>query len=109
MSSRVGAGRVIVSVVGPHSGCGKTTFVAHLLQHIEGLGTLKISPASEWPDADSVGGRMIGEDFYLEDPVHLDRPGKDTALYAQAGAAQVERLRHRGAMLAVGLGAALRR
>ena len=107
MSSHVGAKRVILSVVGPHSGCGKTTFVIHLLKHVEGLGTLKISPASEWPDADSVGGRMIGDGFYLEDPAHLDRPGKDTALYTQAGAAQVERLRHQGAMRAVGLEAAL--
>ncbi len=99
----------ILSVIGPHSGCGKTTFVVHLLRHIDGLGTLKISPAYEWPAPFSLAEDGTEQDFFLEDSAHLNRPGKDTALYLEAGAVQVERLRHRRDGLAAGLRAALKR
>jgi len=99
----------ILSVVAPHSGSGKTTFVLHLLQHTSGVGTLKISPAIDWPDADSPAGTFVGQDFYLEDPAQLNRKGKDTARYFQTGAVRVERLRHRRGGLAAGLEAALKR
>ena len=100
--------RTILSVVGPHSGCGKTSFVIPLLRQFPGLGCLKISPAHDWPDEFAKDAEAAGEDFYLEDLTRLRRPGKDTALYLEAGAAEVKRLRHRGDGLAAGLDAALR-
>ncbi|MCP4589772.1 MAG: hypothetical protein GY842_03425 [bacterium] len=99
--------RPLISIVGAHSDSGKTTFTLHLLRSIPGLGCLKISPARDWPDGRSVGARLVGEDFYLADAEHLRRRGKDTGRYLEAGAIQVERLRHRGAGLAAGLEAAL--
>ncbi|UCC28842.1 MAG: hypothetical protein JSU86_11645 [Phycisphaerales bacterium] len=99
--------QTILSVIGPCSGCGKTLFVTHLLRHIERLGCLKISPAYDWPE-DSGGGQVVGEDFYLENSAHLNRPGKDTAVYLAAGATGVQRLRHRRNGLAAGLAAALK-
>jgi len=84
----------MLSVIGPHSGCGKTTLVIRLLHGIRGLGCLKISPAHTQPDDLPRGVKAAGEHFYLEDPPRLNRPGKDTALYLAAGAAHVERLRH---------------
>ena len=100
--------RTILSVVGPHSGAGKTSFVTRLLRHVPGLGCLKISPAHEWPDAVAVDMEAAGEGFYLEDLVHHAHPDKDSALYVEAGAVAVKRLRHRGEGLAAGLDAALR-
>ena len=99
--------RIILPVVAPHSGSGKTSFVLHVLRHIGGLGCLKISPAHEWPDDVVARAAVTGEDYYLEDPASPTRPGKDTALYVQAGALGVKRLRHRGDGLASGLEAAL--
>ncbi len=101
--------RPILSVIAPHSGSGKTSFVTHLVRQIPGLGCLKISPAHDWPDEESVAGRTTGPGFFLEGAADLNRPGKDTALYLTAGAAQVERLRHRGNGLAAGLNVALER
>ena len=109
MNSPLGIGRTILSVIGPHSGCGKTLFVSWLLRHIRGLGCLKLSPSREWPSGPASGKETIEEDFYLEDSALLARPGKDTALYLAVGAAQVERLRHRASGLAAGLQAALER
>ncbi|MHC4611770.1 MAG: hypothetical protein ACYS7M_15640 [Planctomycetota bacterium] len=101
--------RTVLSVIAPHSGSGKTLFVTHLVRQIRGLGCLKISPGYEWPEEKSPGDETSGQDFFLEADRHLNRPGKDTALYLAAGAARVERLRHRGNSLAAGLNAALER
>lgn len=101
--------RSILSVVGPHSGCGKTAFVTRLLRHLPGLGCLKVSPSHDWPVEVALDAEANGEDFYLEDLARLSRPGKDTTLYLEAGAAEVKRLRHRGEGLAAGLEVALRR
>ncbi len=101
--------RSILSVIGPHSGCGKTTFVAHLLRHIAGLGTLKISPAHDQPETSTREDALIGKNFYLEDTARLHRAGKDTAMYFEAGAVHVERMRHRAGGLAAGLDAAMKR
>jgi hypothetical protein len=109
MSSLPGTGRRILSVVGPHSGCGKTLFVTHLARHVLGLGCLKVRPAHHQSGADATGERPVRDDFYLEDSAALDDPGGDTALYLAAGAVQVEILRHRGSGLAAGLDAALDR
>ena len=100
---------MILSVVGPHSGCGKTSFLIHLLRHVAGLGCLKISPGDDWPEETVDGPDVVADDFYLEPSARLLRPGKDTALYLEAGAVQVERLRHRASGLATGLGLALER
>lgn len=103
MSSRRRSGRGILSVVGPHSGCGKTLFVLSLLRHVGGLGCLKISPKRDWPAVlENVPG-TVETDFVLEDSARLERPGKDTARYLEAGALEVQRLRHRAAGLAAGL------
>ena len=79
-------GRKILSVVGPHSGCGKTTFVIGLLREMSGLGCLKISPAHDWPSQQDLRATTSGDDYYLEPLGRLDHPEKDTALYAAAGA-----------------------
>ena len=91
--------RTILSVIGPHSGCGKSTFVTHLLRHVGGLGCLKVSPARDRSEAPASSEGTIGDDFYLEDAARLNRPGKDTALYLAAGAVRVERLRYRSDVL----------
>ena len=112
MSSPPGTGRTILSVIGPHSGCGKTLFVSWLLRHVEGLGCLKISPTHDGPEGVPAGDKSSGirrQDFQLEDSALLNRPGKDTALYLRIGAVRVERLRPRGDGLARGLRAALQR
>lgn len=98
-----------MSVIGPHSGCGKTTFVVHLLRHITGLGALKISPAHNEPGTSTREAALIGKNFFLEDTARLKEPGKDTAMYFEAGAVHVERLRHLPGGLAAGLDAALKR
>ena len=107
MSSPPAVGRKILSVVGPHSGCGKTTFVIGLLREMSGLGCLKISPAHDWPSRQELRVTTSGDDYYLEPPGRLDHPEKDTALYAAAGAVRAERLRHRRSGLGPGLQAAL--
>ena len=101
--------RTIVSVIGPHSGSGKTLLVAHLVRHIRGLGCLKISPAHDGQNQQTVNGARSELDFHLEDRTRLNQSGKDTALYLDAGAAHVEWLRHRQFGLAEGLHAALKR
>ena len=108
-SSLPGTGRRILSVVGPHSGCGKTLFVTHLARHVSGLGCLKVRPAHHQSGPDAASERPVQDDFYLEDSAALDDPGGDTALYLAAGAVQVEILRHQGSGLAAGLDAALDR
>jgi len=83
--------------------------VRHLLAGLESLSCLKISPAegldADWTDPKT--GKEV--DFFFEDASRLHRPGKDTALYLEAGARQVQRLRHRADGLAAGLEAAFRR
>jgi hypothetical protein len=101
--------RPILSVIGPHSNCGKTTFIVQVLARIPELGTLKISPVLDGPEASTPGDGDVAEDFFLERPDRLHRPGKDTALYVQAGARHVERLRHRAGGLPVGITAAIAR
>lgn len=81
-------------------------FVTHLARSIPGLGCLKVRPAHNRLGEDQVGERTVDEDFYLEDLTCLDSAGGDTALYLQAGAMQVEILRHRETGLPAGLEAA---
>ncbi len=109
MTDRIGADHRILSVIAPHSGSGKTLFVTHLLGHIDGLGCLKISPVHSQHEELEKGNLYSEEDFYFEKPSRLCQPGKDTALYLEAGACQVERLRHAGPGLRAGLEAAFQR
>ncbi len=99
--------RPILSVVGPHSGCGKSTFVVAVLRRIPRLGCLKVSPAYAWPLGSAGDSGAIGPGFFLEPEDTLSQPGTDTANYLEAGAARVQRLRHRGDALAAGLKTAL--
>lgn len=124
MSSPVAVGRSILSVIGPHSGCGKTLFVTQLARHVPGLGCLKVRPFHGHLGRDR-NSEQTGEDdslpqdsrsalgpspvYALEPSSALSDPGADTALYLAAGAVQVEILRHRGGALAAGLVAALDR
>ena len=107
MDSPQVTGRGVLSVVGPHSGCGKTLFVTHLARHLPGLGCLKVRPAHGHSGAAGAGEQEVEDRYYLEDPAALNAVGLDTALYLQAGAAQVEILRHEGNALPAGLRAAL--
>ena len=109
MGSQRVTGRRVLSVVGPHSGCGKTLFVTHLARHLPGLGCLKVRPAHGHSSADRDGEQTLEDRYFLEDPAALDHPGGDTASYLEAGAARVEILRHQGNALATGLVAALDR
>ena len=110
LNSLAGSGRTILSVVGCHSRCGKTSFVTLLLRDVRGLGCLKISPADDWGEATPEGAESVGEHYYIEDSARLRRPGKDTTLYMEAGAAEVKRLTYdRADGLAAGLDAALQR
>ncbi len=108
MNSSPVAERVLLSVIGPHSGCGKTLFVTHLLRHGPGLGCLKVRPAHEHPGSD-VDELPSEREFYLEDARATDDSRSDTASYVAAGAVRVEILRHRGSGLAAGLDLALQR
>lgn len=101
--------RVILSVIGPHSGCGKSSLVIQLLHRVRGLGCLKISPVHDHGEIPPSSREATGQDYWLEDPASLNSPGKDSALYLAAGAVQVERLSHRRGRLALGLEAALQR
>lgn len=109
MNSPLGTGRRILSVVGPHSGCGKTTLVLYLLRHIGGFGCLKISPAREPPRAAPDGAFDTETGFYFECDEDRAAPCKDTAAYRAAGALHVERLRYWRSQIAAGLGVALDR
>ena len=99
-------GRALLSVIGPHSGCGKTLFVTHLLRRMPGLGCLKVRPAHQHPGSD-VDEPPSEREFYLEDTRATDDSRSDTALYLAAGAVRVEILRHRGSGLSAGLDLAL--
>jgi hypothetical protein len=109
MTDRAERARSVLSVLGPHSGCGKTLFVTRLLRHLPGLGCLKVRPVHGQGDHHRFSERAKGEDYYLEDRGALYGPGADTASYLEAGASQVEILRHRGSGLAQGLAAAMNR
>ncbi|MGD2108704.1 MAG: hypothetical protein PVI86_04865 [Phycisphaerae bacterium] len=105
----IGPHHRILSVIAPHSGSGKTLFVMHLLRSLKRLNCLKISPA-HGSHADFPQYHVQGtQDYFFEAPNRLRRPGKDTALYLDAGARHVERLRHRGPGLAPGLADAFTR
>ena len=109
MLSDLTRARTLLSVIGPHSGCGKSTFVLHLVRHILGLGCLKVSPQQDEHAPFPADENAEDADFYLEADERLQRADRDTGRYLAAGAARVERLRHRRAGLAPGLLAALQR
>ncbi len=108
MNETPSSGRSILSVVGSHSGSGKTTFIVHLVRFMPIIGCLKISPAHDPPHGTDSPHASNGG-FFFESNAHLNQPGTDTALYLAAGAARAERLRHHGDGLTAGLDAALHR
>ena len=109
MFDELAPARTLLSVIGPHSGCGKSTFVLHLVRQIPGVGCLKVSPKHDADTPFPAQEQSGNIDYYLESDERLRRSERDTGRYLSAGAAQVERLRHRRAGLAAGLEAALRR
>ncbi|RJO63550.1 MAG: hypothetical protein C4523_19920 [Myxococcales bacterium] len=96
-------------MIGPHTRCGKSLFVVHLLRYISGLACLKITTFDERPGDEADSAELVRPNYYLEEPALLRRPGKDTANYLAAGAVHVERLVCRPPGLAGGLDAALSR
>ena len=72
----------IISICGAHAESGKTTVLCALLKSLHGWGALKVSPVALYTSI-------------TDDPNILSRPGSDTALYFEAGAAGVVFLRAR--------------
>jgi hypothetical protein len=101
--------RIVLSVIGPHSGCGKTALVVQLLRRGIGLGCLKISPMHEQRATPPSDHEVLEHGYQFDDAAGLSRAGKDSALYLAAGAVQVERLSHQRDGLALGLEAGLQR
>ncbi len=108
MGGSAATSRTILSVIGPHSGSGKTVFVTRLLRCLGGgLGCLKVRPLHRRHDARTPADQAGAGRYFMEDSADLDRVGMDTEQYLQAGAKQVEILRHEGAGLDPGLQHAL--
>ena len=100
MGGSAATSRTILSVIGPHSGSGKTVFVTRLLRCLGGgLGCLKVRPLHRRHDARTPADQAGSGRYFMEDSADLDRVGMDTEQYLQAGAKQVEILRHEGAGL----------
>jgi molybdopterin-guanine dinucleotide biosynthesis protein MobB len=66
----------IISVTGAHSGVGKTTLCSILLEDLEGFGAVKFTKTSLYTSV-------------VDDEKTLGEPGKDTAMYLEAGAERV--------------------
>lgn len=66
----------IISVTGAHSGVGKTTLCALLLQDLKGFGAIKFTKTSLFTSV-------------TDDPGIISQEGKDTAVMLQAGAERV--------------------
>ncbi len=66
----------IISVTGAHSGVGKTTLCSILLENLEGFGAVKFTKTSLYTSV-------------VDDEKTLGEPGKDTAMYLEAGAEKV--------------------
>ena len=67
---------IILGVGADCSGAGKTTLICRLLQRLDGWGAIKCTSSGLYTSVS-------------DDPQTLNQPGKDTALMAQAGAAEV--------------------
>lgn len=67
---------IILGVGADSSGAGKTTLICRLLRRLDGWGAIKCTPSRLYASV-------------ADDPETLNHPGKDTALMAQAGAAEV--------------------
>lgn len=65
-----------VGIGGDRSGAGKTLVASRLLQRLRGWGAIKCSPSELYSSV-------------IDDPEVLGEPGKDTARYLEAGAAEV--------------------
>jgi molybdopterin-guanine dinucleotide biosynthesis protein len=64
-----------VGIGGDRSGSGKTLVASRLLQRLKGWGAIKCSPSPLYTSV-------------IDDPEVLKEPGKDTARYLEAGAAE---------------------
>ncbi|HEY3346075.1 MAG TPA: molybdopterin-guanine dinucleotide biosynthesis protein MobB [Nitrospirota bacterium] len=66
----------IITVSGAFSGCGKTTFARSLLSCLKGYAAIKVTTTDLFCKV-------------TDSPEEINVPGKDTALYKEAGAARV--------------------
>ncbi|MBU0719009.1 MAG: hypothetical protein KJ749_12225 [Planctomycetes bacterium] len=82
--------------------------MVHLIRQGHPLGCLKVRPTHR-PLAKDERTPTTDGAYWMEDATYLQQPGADCGRYFQAGAAQVEVLRHHGNGLAAGLPVALER
>ncbi|MGQ3684023.1 MAG: hypothetical protein ACUBOA_03265 [Candidatus Loosdrechtia sp.] len=104
----------ILSITGTASGVGKTTVGQFLLRHFNKLSALKITTKHEGncsrsgrSDCD-VCDNMTFPYKITDDPVQINQPGKDTALFKNAGARKVVWLQTQSMYLEAGIEEALR-
>lgn len=101
----------IISITGTASGVGKTTIAQFLLRHFLDLSALKITTkhegnCSRHSNCD-VCETMTQPYKIVVDPVQINRPGKDTALFKNAGARKVVWLQTHSEYLKIGIEEAL--
>lgn len=101
----------IISITGTASGVGKTTVAQFLLRHIPELSALKITTKHEGSCSRhsdcSVCDTMAYPYKITVDPVQINQPGKDTALFKSAGARKVVWLQTYSEHLQTGIDEAL--
>lgn len=102
----------IISITGTASGVGKTTVGQFLLRHFDKLSALKITTKHEgkcfrYSDCD-VCDTMTFPYKIAVDPLQINQPGKDTALFKNAGARKVVWLQAQSDYLEVGIEEALK-
>ncbi|MDL1939145.1 hypothetical protein [Candidatus Jettenia sp. AMX1] len=101
----------IISITGTASGVGKTTIAQFLLRHFFDLSALKITTKHEGnctrqSDCD-VCDTMAYPYKITVDPLQINQPGKDTALFKSAGARKVVWLQTHSECLRMGIEEAL--
>ncbi len=101
----------IISITGTASGVGKTTVAQFLLKHLWDLSALKITTkhegnCSRHSDCD-VCDTMTFPYKITIDPLQINQPGKDTALFKNAGARKVVWLQTHSECLEMGIEEAL--
>ncbi|TLD42559.1 MAG: hypothetical protein JETT_1115 [Candidatus Jettenia ecosi] len=101
----------IISITGTASGVGKTTIAQFLLRHFFDLSALKITTKHEGNctrhSECAVCDTMAYPYEITVDPLQINQPGKDTALFKSAGARKVVWLQTHSEYLQAGIEEAL--
>lgn len=102
----------IISITGTASGVGKTTVAQFLLRHFKNLSALKITTKHEGKcskhSSCDVCDTMTFPYKIATDPTQINQPGKDTALFKNAGAQKVLWLQTQSEYLEMGIEKALK-